>query len=83
MNRDKLYTQWIHQRRKVPSPDHFTHRVMASIQNQQPVRHLNLFDRLDPRPHLPGRWIAALGLIALGLFRILFVTANLFLGSPL
>ena len=83
MNKDKIYFQWMDQRRQVPVPDGFADRVMAEIKHQRPVERVSLFDGLGVRAHFAARWAAALGLIALGIYRIVFVTANLLMGSTL
>lgn len=83
MNQDKLYTQWTHQRREVSVPKDFSQRVMANIANQKPTARFTVFDDLGPRPSFLTRWAAAIGLIAMGVYRIVFVTANLLLGSTL
>jgi hypothetical protein len=83
MNPDKTYAQWTHQRRQVPVPENFVRRVMAEIEHQTPARCLCFFECDAAQPHLLARWGAALGLIAVGLFRIVFVTANLLIGGTL
>lgn len=83
MNQDKLYTQWTHQRRNVHVPEDFSRRVMANIANQKPKAGWTLFDELGPHSSFLARWATAIGLIALGVYRIVFVTANLLLGSTL
>ncbi len=83
MNNEILYTQWTHQLRNVPVPGDFSQTVMVKVKDRNPNVPFQLFDRLNPRPCLLARWATALGLIALGIFRIAFVTANLLLGSAL
>lgn len=83
MNKDNLYHKWIHLRRQVNLPENFTNQVMNAIQNQRREARFSLFDRFGTPSHILTRWAAALGLIALGLYRIFFVTTNLLLGSTL
>lgn len=78
MKEDKnLYGQWKTHRRQIVVPERFTIDVMQHIRmatdpenNEYPLGSVNLQSRLV-------RWSAAGGLILLGVFRILFIIANL------
>jgi len=72
-----LYDQWKTHRRQIVVPDHFTADVMQHIRiatapenNEYPFGAVNRQSRLVS-------WSAAGGLILLGVFRILFIIANL------
>ena len=83
MNDDRLYAQWIHHRRTTAVPDGFAQRVMQSIgrKTPSPCRMAGIGPSGMIRRLL--HWAAALSMVLLGLFRLLYVTANLILGSPL
>lgn len=83
MNRETLYTQWTHQRREVTVPEDFCDSVMAKVTEHKTVEGFTPFDRLGLRSSFLARWAAAISLIALGIYRVVFVTANLILGSTL
>lgn len=74
---NRLYDQWKTQRRQINVPEHFTTDVMQHIRivtapesNEYPLGSVSLQSRLVS-------WSAAGGLILLGVFRILFIIANL------
>ena len=74
---NRLYDQWKTQRRQIVVPEYFTADVMQHIRiatapesNEYPLGSVNLQSRLVS-------WSAAGGLILLGVFRILFIIANL------
>ena len=78
MKPESSYDQWKRRRRQIDAPEDFAADVMQRIQ---------AFDAAEPDdgsavwPMLHGRligWWAAGGLVALGLFRLLYVTANFF-----
>jgi hypothetical protein len=77
MKKERVYRQWKEHRRQVPVPDHFTGSVMQRVmamprenKAEPPTENFDLQNRLT-------RLSAAGGLILLGLFRILYILANL------
>jgi hypothetical protein len=83
MNDDRLYTQWIHHRRTTEVPDGFAQRVMQSIDLKTPDRGKKTGIGSDVMTRRLVNWAAAVSMVLLGIFRLLYVTANLLLGSSL
>lgn len=83
MNDDRLYAQWIHHRRTTAVPDGFAQRVMQSIDRKSPERTRKAGIGSGAMTRRLINWAAAAAMVLLGLFRLLYVTANLLLGSPL
>ena len=77
MEKEKIYNRWKAYRKAVPVPGEFSDSVMHQIaaMPQEDSREF-LIDKLDPQNRL-ARMGAAGGLILLGLFRILYILANL------
>lgn len=79
-DKEQLYTRWLEQRRQVDVPNNFSLDVMATIKRETVSEEISQLDKALPqwlfRPW--ARWGAALGLIVLGLFRVLYVTGSLF-----
>ena len=78
MDREKIIHQWQEKRKGVTVPENFSAGVMAEIQTRkaEPVYDAPCDDiRFSNRFF---EWAAASGLVLLGLFRILYIVANLF-----
>lgn len=78
------YHRWLEHRRRVAVPDDFSKRVMERVAHRAPVAQtpphdINIPERLY---HPLVRWGMASGLVLLGLFRILYVTASLLRANP-
>jgi hypothetical protein len=83
MEKNDFYAQWKEHRRHVPVADHFTNSVMAAIEKQRPGEEYELPPGLFDFPNRLTRWSAAAGLMLLGVFRILYIAANLLQANPL
>lgn len=83
MKKESLYVQWKEHRRQVNIPDDFAAGVMAEIENQVGSRELELPARFDLMHSRLAQWGMAAGLVLVGLFRILYIAANLIRISPL
>lgn len=83
MNDDRLYTQWINQRRKTSIPDGFAKQVMKSVPREVPDGWLLPLFKSTGIAQRVLRWVAAASMVLLGIFRLLFVTANLLIGGTL
>jgi hypothetical protein len=83
MNDDSLYTQWINHRRKSSVPKGFAQQVVESIERQAPAPNAARTILSGDTAHRLMNWAAAISMALLGLFRLLYVTANLLFGSPL
>ena len=82
MNDDRLYTHWINHRRKTTVPEGFARRITGIIARQEPDR--GLFPdvyRVAARRLM--NWAAGIAMALLGIFRLLYVTGNLLMGSVL
>lgn len=78
-NKEEIYARWLAHRRQIDVPDTFLTDVMSTVKRQTASEASNPLDTALPqwlyRPW--ARWGAALGLIALGLFRVLYVAGRL------
>jgi hypothetical protein len=83
MKKEDVYTQWKAYRRDVPVPEDFASGVMAAIENQKPIHDNELPAGLTAFSNRITRWGAAAGLVMLGIFRILYIAANLLQANPL
>ncbi len=83
MKKEDLYTQWKAYRQNVPVPDHFAGTVMAAIENRAPKGEEELPAILTDLSNRMTRWGVAAGLVMLGLFRLLYIAANLLRANPL
>lgn len=79
MNKERIYRQWLHERRKVLASDDLTERIMARLDNYRPA-----FEVPPPPEPAPDAWpdglaraAAAVGLVGLGLFRLAYVSFSL------
>ena len=82
MDNERLYNQWIGNRRKTMVPDGFAQRITETIAQRAPdqgifpIVYRSLTHRLMD-------WAAGFALVLLGIFRLLYVTANLLMGGAL
>ncbi len=82
MNDDRLYTQWIGQRRKTAVPEGFAQRITGLIAQQEPAPGF-IPDLYRVAAHRLMKWAAGIAMALLGIFRLLYVTGNLLMGSVL
>jgi hypothetical protein len=83
MGKKDIYTQWKEYRRYVPVPENFSDGVMAAIEANVPSGEDELPAGLTELSNRIARWGAAAGLVMLGIFRILYIAANLLQANPL
>ncbi len=83
MQKEKLYTQWKQHRRQVQVPENFAAEVMTEIKKQMTAGEYELPSGLNTVPNRFAQWAMAAGLILLGLFRVLYIAANLLRLNPL
>ena len=77
MDREKIIHNWQEKRRDVTIPEDFSAGVMAAIEARKvEPAHEILFDGIKFSNRL-FQWATASGLALLGLFRILYIVANL------
>ncbi len=82
MNDDRLYTKWIDHRRKTTVPEGFAQRIILLIAQQKPEPSF-IPDLYRVAAHRFMKWAAGIALALLGIFRLLYVTGNLLMGSVL
>lgn len=78
-DKEQLYSAWLARRKQIAAPKTFSNNVMGEI-NRTHARKVtplkaNLPHYLD---HPLSRWMAASGLVLLGIFRILYIAGSLF-----
>ena len=83
MKEEDVYAQWKVYRRNVPVPGHFASTVMSAIENQAPREEEELPAALADLSNRITRWGVAAGLVMLGLFRLLYIAANLLRANSL
>ena len=83
MNKETIFLQWKEHRRHLPVPENFSAGVMARIEIQTPRQEYELPAGLTDFPNRLVQWGAAAGLVLLGIFRILYIAANLLRTSAL
>jgi hypothetical protein len=78
-NKKQLYSAWLAHRKRIAAPKTFSKNVMEEINRahvtQVKPHNADLPYNLD-QPL--SRWMAAAGLVLLGLFRILYIAGSLF-----
>lgn len=82
MNDDRLYTKWIAHRRKTTVPEGFARRIAGLIAQQEPDPGM-IPDVHRVVAHRLMNWAAGIAMALLGIFRLLYVTGNLLMGSVL
>jgi len=83
MKKETFYTQWKEHRCRVPVPKHFATGIMARIENQVQKEGYELPAGLTDIQDRLMQWSAAAGLVLIGLFRILYIAANLLRANQL
>lgn len=75
----QLYTSWLAHRRQIRAPKAFSKDVMEAIDLARAPQEKTQKASLPPYLEHPlTQWMAASGLVLLGLFRILYITGSLF-----
>lgn len=78
-DKEQLYSAWLAHRKRIAAPKTFSKNVMGEIDRthvrQVQPHNADLPYYLD---HPLSRWMAASGLVLLGLFRILYIAGSLF-----
>lgn len=77
MKKETIYSQWKEHRRQSPVPEDFAAGVMARVQCREPKKQFELPAGYTDFPNRLLQWSTAAGLVLLGLFRILYIAANL------
>jgi hypothetical protein len=79
MNKERIYRQWLHERRKVQVPEDLSDQIMARLDKYRPAFEVPLPPEpaTDPWPDGLARVAAAIGLVGLGLFRLAFMSLSL------
>ena len=84
MRKEKgLYTQWKNHRRNVPVPEGFAAGVMTHLDHRPPMVEDNLEDIATWFPGRLLQWSGAVGLVFIGLLRIVYIAASLLWANPL
>lgn len=77
-DKEKLYSAWLAHRRQIAAPKTFSNNVMGEI-NRTHARKVKSH-KANPSNYLDhplSRWMAASGLVLLGVFRILYIAGSL------